>query len=189
VAVFDWLFEGRPTVYVALGAVAGVLLLLWWQRRKRGLLIGACVVVALAGVYAVLDGAVETDREQIVRKINDMATAISARNLDRAFEHISDHFRSHGGRTKNELRNLAEAHVGRDVTHMEVWDITFDGDVSRQRPPARVSFEAKLRNDDGSNQFLGRCEAVFDFEGEHGWRMREVHVFKPQSTEEWPFGI
>jgi hypothetical protein len=61
--LFDWLFEGRTNVYAVLAALAVFLLVIWWQTRKRWLLLGTVLAVGMIGVYALLDKAVETDRE------------------------------------------------------------------------------------------------------------------------------
>jgi hypothetical protein len=185
--VFDWLFEGNPSVYVALVGVAVLLLILWWQRRKRWCLFAVAVVAALAGVYALLDVAVETDREQIVRKINAMIAAVNAHNLDAAFTHISDQFRSANGKTKADVRATAEMYVNqRYVESVKVWDITMLERPSREHPPARVFFSVKTS---GVQEFLADCDATFDFDAQHGWRLSGFRLLKPQTNEEWGLQI
>ena len=44
--MFDWLFEGRTSVYVLLGVVGVFLFIIWWQNRWRW------SAYALAGVCA-----------------------------------------------------------------------------------------------------------------------------------------
>jgi hypothetical protein len=48
--LFDWLFEGRISVYVVLIALSVFLLLAWWQMRKRWLLAGAVGAAAWIGL-------------------------------------------------------------------------------------------------------------------------------------------
>jgi hypothetical protein len=185
--VFDWLFEGRPSVYVALAGVAVLLLILWWQRRKRGLLFAVGFVAALAGLYAILDVSVETDREQIVRKINAMIAAVNAHNLDAAFTHISDQFRSAHGKSKADLRATAEMYMNQKfVESVKVWDITMPERPSREHPLARVFFSAKTS---GVQEFLTDCDATFDFDPQHGWRLSSLRLLKPQTNEEWGLNI
>jgi hypothetical protein len=180
--VFDWLFEGRTSVYVVLAALTVFLLLVWWQTRKRGWLIGVAIAAALIGLYALLDRLVETDREQIVRKINEMAAAVNARNLDALFENISDEFRSPRGRSKEELRNEIKGYINlRIVENVKVWDFDFEDRPSRDHPPARVRFSAKA---DGGQTLLADCDARFDFHPQHGWRLKSIRLLKPQTTEE-----
>jgi hypothetical protein len=185
--LFDWLFEGRPSVYIALVGVAVILLILWWQRRKRWCLIAVAIVAALAGLYALLDVNVETDREQIVRKINAMIAAVNAHNLDAAFTHISDQFRSERGKSKADLRAMAEMYLNqRIVETVKAWDITMPERPSREHPPARVFFSVKAS---GVQEFLADCDATFDFDAQHGWRLRSFRLLKPQTNEEWGLNI
>lgn len=185
--MFDWLFEGRISVYAVLAALAVFLLLAWWQMRKRWLLGGVVLAAALVGLYALLDRMVETDREQIVRKVKEMAAAVNAHNLNAAFAHFSDQFRSQRGLSKNELRDAAQRHLdNRQVESVQVWDIQIEGRPERQRGEVHVFFSAKTH---GIHEFLADCDAVFAFHPEHGWQMRTFRFLKPQSNEEWEFQI
>lgn len=180
----DWLFEGRTSVYVVLAALAGFLLLVWWQTRKRWLLAGVVVVAALIGLYALLDKAIETDREQIVRKVQEMAAAVNARNVDGLLANISDNFRSPRGNDKQQLRDTIASYLRMGmVSNARVWDIEFPTTPSREHSPAQVTFRAKAES--GGREVLADCDATFDFDPEHGWRMRSLRLFKPQMTEEW----
>ena len=184
--MFDWLFEG-PTVYVALAALAAFLLVLWWQKRKRWCLIGVAVVVGLLGLYAILDRAVETDRKQIVRKVNEMAAAVNAHNLDAAFVNISDQFRSHDGKSKKQLRAAGQMYLDQKIVErVDVWDIAIEGKPSREKGEVHVRFSVKVH---GSQEFFTDCEALFTFEPEHGWQLKGFRLVKPQTTEDWPWQI
>lgn len=185
--MFDWLFEGRPSVYIALGGAAILLLVVWWQQRKRWCLIGVAVAVASIGLYALLDYTVETDREQITRKIKEMAAGVSAHKLDATFVHISDRFRSPGGKGKQELRSAAESYLNsKTVESVDVWDILLEERPAREKGEARVRFSAKVH---GVQEFFTDCEAIFDFHPEHGWRLKTFRLVKPQTNEEWSWQI
>ena len=186
--MFDWLFEGRTSVYAVLAALAVFLLVAWWQMRKRWLLAGVVLTAALVGLYALLDKAVETDREQIVRKLREMAAAVNAHNLNAAFVHISDRFRSQGGKSKRELREAAQSllELG-DVESVQFWDIAIEGRPSRELGEVHVFFSAKAHNTRGG--FLTDCDAVFEFNPQQGWQLRSFRLLKPQTNEEWNFQI
>lgn len=187
--MFDWLFEGRTSIYVALGAVAVFLLLIWWQTRKRWLLLGVVVAAGLVGLYALLDKAVETDREQIVRKVREMVVAFNARDVELLFANISDNFNSRLARDKKQFRDEVAGYLSRGVVqNARVWNIEFEDTPSREHPSARVFFSAKA---DSSGRELAPtdCEAVFDFDPQHGWRLQSLRLFKPGTTEEWPIPI
>lgn len=184
--MFDWLFEGRTNVYVIFVALAAFLLLVWWQIRKRWLLAGVIAAVGLIGLYALLDKAIETDREQIVRKLQEMVAALNVHNLDAAFIHISDRFRSAGGMSKQGLRSVAQDHLGWDVKNVQIWDILIAEHPSRERGEVHVFFSAKTHN---SREFLTDCDALFEFHPEHGWQLRTFRLLKPQTNEEWGWQI
>ena len=182
--MFDWLFEGRTAVYVVCAALAVFLLLAWWQIRKFLLLLGVVVVVALLGLYAILDKAVETDREQLVRKVNELAAAVNARDENALFENISDDFRSPRGEGKQQFRETIANYLKAGmVNNVRVWDIVCEGTPARDHPPARVFFSAKAES---GRALLADCETTFDYDGQHGWRLKSLRLLKPQTTEEWP---
>lgn len=185
--MFDWLFEGRTSVYVVLAALVVFLLLAWWQMRKRWILAAAASAAAFIGLYALLDKMVETDREQIVRKVTEMAAAVSAHNLDAAFAHFSDRFRSAGGKSKQEMRETAQMYLDRRlIERVQVWDILVVGRPERERGLVHVFFSAKTHN---GQDFLTDCDAVFTFQPERGWQMSGLRLLKPQSNEEWNLQI
>jgi hypothetical protein len=181
--VFDWLFEGRTAVYVSLISLAAFLLVVWWQRRQRRWLVGVAVAASLIGLYALLDRIVETDREQIVRKVHEMANAMNARDLDALFANISDRFRSPGGKNKEELRDLVQHYVNSGmVENVKVWDIVCVERPSPNNSPVRVFFSAKA---EGVREMMADCDATFDFDPQSGWRLRSVRLLQPQMDEEW----
>src|SRR4051812_29579654 len=94
--MFDWLFEGRLTVYLALAVVALILLGLYWRDRRRWFLFGIGIVGVFVLTYLLLDRLVETNREQITRKLQEMAAGVKARSAERIFRHISDRFTFQG---------------------------------------------------------------------------------------------
>ncbi|MHB1423716.1 MAG: hypothetical protein ACYC3I_11085, partial [Gemmataceae bacterium] len=186
--LFDWLFEGRTSVYVILAALVVFLLLVWWQMRKRWLIHVVVIAAGLIGLYALLDKAVETDREQLVRKIKEMVAAVNARNIDALFENISDNFRSPQGKDKQQLRAvIANFLQTGTVENVRIWDIACEDAPSRERPPARVFFNAKA--DSVRELPPTACEATFDFDPQHGWRLQGIRLFKPETTEEWPMQL
>jgi hypothetical protein len=184
VAVFDWIFEGRTTVYVILAATTAFFLLVWWQTRKRWCLFGVVLAVGLTGLYALLDKLIETDREQIVRKISTMIADLNAGRIDAAFENISDQFQWKG-KNKADLKELAKTYIGQKrVTQFEVWDITAPESPSREAGTASASFQVKAHGGKAEGVWAV-CDATFAFDPQKGWRLRTFRLLKPQTTEEW----
>jgi hypothetical protein len=183
VAVFDWVFEGRPFVFVVCAALGVFLLLVWWQIRKFLFLLAVALVVAAIGLYALLDRVVETDREQLVRKVNELAAAVNARNVDALFENVSDNFRSARGEDKQRFRETVANYIqGGMVGNVRVWDIVCEGTPSRNHSPAHVVFSAKAES---GRELLADCDTTFEYDAQHGWRLRSLRLLKPQTTEEW----
>lgn len=135
----DWLFEGRLTVYLSLALVAAVLVAMWSRDRKRlwlGLIVG---VVSLALLYLLLDRAVETDREQIARKLYEMASGVERRDPGRINPHLAATFR-YGGRDREGFRRYVEEFLReRKADSLTVWDLV-DG-----AKPGEVFLKAKPR--------------------------------------------
>ncbi len=185
--MFDWVFAGRPSVYLLLGVLAGTFLVLWWKRRQRPLLLAAGIVLVLAGLYFALDRLVETDRKQIRGRIQAMAASVKTGDLDPIFRNLSDRFRTTEGRGKQEFYDLARDYRGQSIIEeVVVWDFQFPDAINRSGGKARASFLVKGH---GSN--LGRggnfyylCEAVFDHSLEHGWRLLGFELFDPNKTNE-----
>jgi hypothetical protein len=182
--VFDWLFEGRASVYVFLAALAAVMLYAWWVTRKRRWLYRVGAVAVLAGAYFLLDRLVETSREQIERNLTEMAAGVKARDRDRVFNHLSDDFRWRKF-DKSTLRVLADSH-GWQLGEPILWDIRFPSDYKSpvlakvpgegQAPPSRwVVFRLKRKGD----AVAFDCEALFVREPDGQWRMRHFEVFNP----------
>jgi hypothetical protein len=184
--VFDWLFEGRLSVYVFLAILAGLLLYLWWIRRKRWFLYASVGAAALAGVYLLLDRAVETDREQIQRKLTEMAAAVRDRAPDRLFAHISESFRLETLNRAGFREFVNRADRERWVTELRVWDFEFPADF---KETGRVAFQAKPTGPMiGEGQFF-RVEAVFRRDPDGQWRLQTFQLFDPLSDTNQPVRI
>jgi hypothetical protein len=187
----DWLFEGRTAVYVSLAAAGIVMLVALAQRRKRLWLIGVVLAAVLAGLYFLLDRAVETDREQVVRKMQTMAAAVQPRNLEAIFSHISDRF-NRNGVDKARFRQLASRAISQ-VDEVEVWDFTFPENfrgtvqLPGEAAPAetiQVHFMAKPKGGMALGGPANPVEARFVRDPDGQWRMVNFQVFNPVITNQ-----
>lgn len=81
-----WLADNLGFLSALLVTVALLLGFLWWKTKRRAYALGSGGALALLGVaYLVSLVSGESDRQQLERKINEMAAAVTARDLDRIF--------------------------------------------------------------------------------------------------------
>ena len=176
--MFDWLFEGHLSVYVLLAAATVLLIVVGARTRNRRWFASAAGVVALAGLYCLLDFAVETDREQIQRKVKAMAAGLKApANLDAVLENVSDSFHCPFADSKTALREKAREQIKTwNITEVRISDLRC-GEISRERKTAVAEFRAKVIGEFGTLEAAPVfCKATFDYQPPHGWRMRELEV-------------
>jgi hypothetical protein len=184
--MFDWLFEGHIAVYAVLAAAAAVCTLLWRRTRKRRWLAGAAAALALAGLYALLDFAVETDRERLQRLIPEMAAGLKPHsNLDPVFDHVSEQFRSPSGKSKSEVRETARSYLDSGVvTEVKVWNVRVEK-ASRREGTAEVLFDGKVKGNLGGGEYLALwCKAVFEYDPARGWLLKSLEVHPQGAPDE-----
>jgi hypothetical protein len=183
--VFDWLFEGRTSVYLVLIVLGGVVVLQWARvgfpivqetrtrppRRRLALLPILLVLIALlAGAYNLLDRLVETRREQITRKLQEMAAAVKARNVDHIFAHVSEQFNVQG-MNRAAFRGYVETAIeNRWADELVLWGDQFPDDSGG------VNFFAKPKGPRLQDTAFGvRGRFVLDSDGQ--WRLQGFEVF------------
>jgi hypothetical protein len=183
--VFDWLFEGLWQIYTVLGLVAVVLLILWWRYRQRYLLYGVGAMAVLALLYLLLDFAVETDREQIGRELQEMSRAVHDRNPDGIFNLVSDSF-TFEGLDKRALQALAAQYIRNGtVTDVTIKEYRFLGATDGTPPVANVTFRVIVTTGVGSQQTIPFfCRAQFQRQPNKGWRLSSAAPFDPIKTDE-----
>jgi hypothetical protein len=185
--VFDWLFEGRPVVYWLLAALAAVLLVGWWTTRKRALLLSVGAAAALAGVYFVLDRAVETPREQIERALTEMAAAVRTRDAEAIFRHIAADFRFRN-QDRAAFRAYVETAFQRGlVGELEVWE--FQWPEAGDDHTRRVEFDAKPKGGMVPEGAFYLVKATFVREADGRWRLKGFEVFNPAVDTRRPIDI
>jgi hypothetical protein len=181
--MFNWLVEGWLSVYLLLATVALVLLAIWWSTRRRKYAIAAAVVAALAVLYGLLDLAVETDHERMVRSVREMAASAKHKDASGLFEHISDEF-EHNGMSKADLINLAKNAIQNgDVREVVVWDFE-RGPVSRANRSGTVIFLIKVKSAWTPDELFLRCNAHFVLESDGKWRLKRFELFDPARNNE-----
>jgi hypothetical protein len=180
--MFDWLFEGRFVVYVILGGLALLALLLYNRDRKWRWIVAAGVFAALMGGYFLLDSLVETGREQVRRKLTEMAAAVGHRDVDRLMSHVSDEFHL-GKRDKAGFREYADDRRRQNfIEEVVVWDFVEPADWSGKR--VTVTMMAKAKGSRLPEYQGGRVDAEFVHDPDGQWRLAGFTVFDPREPSQ-----
>jgi hypothetical protein len=176
------------TVYIILGVASLLLLLRWQQTRRRTWLFAIVIVAGLAGLYFLLDRLVETGREQIERKLKEMAAGVQARNAEGIFTHISDQFRM-GGLDKPTFRRFVDQVLrDRQITELEVWQFEVPP-TPRSTQLVEVGFLVKPKGGITGNAAHYRCQAHFLRDSDGQWRLRDFQIFNPFVETNQPIEI
>ena len=176
--MFDWLFEGRISVYVLLGVAAALLLYAGRQRRQKSLVLAGCIVACLIGLYYLLDRFVETDREQVRRKLAEMADGVRARDAGAIFQHISERFDT-WRMDRAAFRRWVEDQLP-TVEELRVSNITFPGGGNPADGTLRVTFDARVtsgRLPTGAGSVF--VDATFRRDADGQWRLTAFQASSP----------
>ena len=90
----EWLAEGSLLAYFICAALGLVFLVSFWTTRKGKHLIGVAVAVLLALTFFLIDFSIETDREQVERKIQEFASAAERGDISTLESHLDAGFKS-----------------------------------------------------------------------------------------------
>jgi hypothetical protein len=143
--------------------------------RKYLIALGLLALLALLGVY-ICDLMFESDREQIVRKLNEMSAAVRNRELDRGFNHLSESFRVQST-NKSQLRAIGDQALrSGEVTDIPIWDINFES-LDSKAGTAVVNFRFKLNGPGIPSEFQWIGEATFVREADGQWRATAWRAF------------
>jgi hypothetical protein len=184
----DWLMEGDTATLLLIFVAALCAGVAWWKTRRKELLAGALFLLVIGGAFIALDFAFESDREQIERKVHEVAEQIKMPlDLNKMFEHISPAFR-YRGFDKTAFREYCDAAVRREeVRRFVIWDYR-TASLSREKKDAQVFFQFKVETNRqrGPNMFLCRADFVLD-PGDQ-WRLRTFEIY-PGNMADAPLEI
>jgi hypothetical protein len=187
-----WLAEPSRSIYILLLVIAILPLLAAFflpapaakrdpkQKKpstKAILLAISALALLLLAALAICDRAIESDREQIERKLREMSDGVRERNLRKTFEHVSESFKA-GMAGKSNLMQIGEqAQQAGRVEEIPIWDIKVD-DVGKEDTKAKAEFRIKVKGSAlAENQFLVRAFFVRDPDGQ--WRLQTFEVYSP----------
>jgi hypothetical protein len=172
----DWVVEGDTAILLLLALVGIVSGLLWWHTRKRHYLaIAAAAVTAFAALY-VVDRLVEGDREQIIRKVQEIADAVSRSDLEAAFANVSEQFQRAGVNKAGFRRYAENRRRSGFVSNVQVWNLdVVELDRSARRAAAECSFKVHGSFGETPPDAFARIVCHYDVDGQ--WRVASFDWF------------
>jgi hypothetical protein len=187
--MFDWLFEGSLGIYLLLGLIAAVLGYIGIRDRNQRILYSVGVVVFLIVLYFILDLLVETEPEQIKRKLAEMAKGMNKPDTAAVSQHLSQQFKFRQ-LDKNAMRRRADEAIKRySIRNIRIWDVEVK-DMEYEKRTAKVTFSVKADSSFGNEGFL-LCRSVWVLDGDDQWRMKTFDLYNPvvgtDTPLEYPF--
>jgi hypothetical protein len=176
--MFDWLFEGRLPVLLFILLLAGLLAFIWRNVRDRRLLAAAAFFVFLALLYWILNFLVETDREQIGRKLDEMNAALNKPDLDAVFRHTSESFKFLGYDKKNARIRAESAMASLRVRNVRIWEVEVE-ELDPKQKKAKVNFKVKADHSLSSGAEFALCRSVWVLDSDGQWRMQACNLYNP----------
>jgi hypothetical protein len=124
----DWLTEGALSAYFCCAAVGVIFALAFWTTRRAKYLAGVALGLLMALGVFLIDQAVETDREQVERKLKEMVVAAERGDLTRFTEYFATNFSSTRFSNRDTLLAAARKYLTPgESRRIGVWppDVTF----------------------------------------------------------------
>ena len=171
------LSDPSVTLYVLLAVAAAGCGYAWFRLRTRRALTvfagAAGLLVAVGGT----DALVESGREEAVRKVRLMETAVNARDWPAAFTHVSDQF-AFRGQSKPAFRDRVIAAV--TGANARVHFTAFDRDQAEYRPggAVKIGFAGQAESPVFAHAGAVYIEAVFTPDPDGVLRLRALEVFE-----------
>ena len=167
--MLDWLADRANVVLFLLAALAIIFLYAWWTTRRAKFWRGAAAVFGVMLLVWLLTKFVVTDRQQIVRNLDAMATAVEKHDADGLFKHVSKDFRF-GASNREELHKRIAASIRAhkvSAISLSSKSVTVKGDS------AEAMFSFRAEGDLGV--FPASAKATFVREG-GAWKLRTANL-------------
>lgn len=188
--MFDWLFEGRPLVYVLLAGLSVISLGLWYRDRRRVWFFIATAPLLLLAVYFLLDRLVETAPEQVTHKLAEMSAGVRARDPERIVRHLAERFKAGALDRKEFGRYVRGVLERRLVDEVKLWDLEFpEGTPNPPTRPLKVHFKAKPTGSPIGDTAYWLVKAEFVREPDGQWRMAGFEYANPFVNTDTPLPI
>jgi hypothetical protein len=165
--------DPTSTMYIVFGAMVVVLGALALRRQKKSDVITFVVAAVLLLALYLIDRAVESPREQVVRNLNEIQSASQAKNYDEAFKHISDSFqyKSLDKKALREKARMGEQYFPEGIS-------IFDAKRSDFKEMVDGTLEQEFKvQPKGHAEFQYYCVGVFKKDPDGEWRLITFRLY------------
>lgn len=161
------------SLYAILGVATVLLGIIALRRQKRSDAINFCIPAAALIALFVIDMAVESPREQTVRKIQEMGQASRDKKYDDIFKHVSDSFK-YRSLDKKALQDKAKQAEGQGFGGFSEYDLA----RSSFRPMEDGTIEQGFRvNVKLAQDFPFYVKGTFKKDPDGEWRLVTFKLF------------
>lgn len=162
-------------LYAILGVATVLLGILALRRQKRSDLINFCIPAAALIALFVIDKAVESPREQTVRKIQEMGKASRDKKYDDIFTHVSDSFR-YRTLDKKALRERAKQADGMGFGGFAEYDLARSSFIPMQDGTIEQGFRVNVKLTQDVPFYV---KGTFKKDPDGEWRLVTFKLFDP----------
>lgn len=184
-----FLSDPPQTVYLLLGAVLVVTAAVAARKQDRKSLVPFGIALGVLLLVLLLDRALESPREEAVRRVQAMAHAADTRNPDAFVAHIADRLEYKGmGNTpitvtREQVKASGFWHVLRaHNVHVAAWDFSRDDVVEIDDKTVEVGFLAKGETPDGK-QFPVYMRATFTRQANGEMKLTRFESYDPMKRK------
>ncbi|MEZ6139226.1 MAG: hypothetical protein R3B84_01525 [Zavarzinella sp.] len=171
----DFIIDPAPMVYIILVAFTVILAALAFRRQTRRDLIFFGFAAGILLTWFLLDRAYESGREQVNRKISEMAEASQSNDYKKVFDNISPTFK-YKALNKDGLFQLSQRGKQFLTDGVELWGMNRQSFKQINPTTIEMGFNAQGK---GMPQSLRYCVGVFQKEADNEWRMTSFRLYNP----------
>jgi hypothetical protein len=188
-----FLSDPPQLVYIVLGGLLVVTGLIAAQKQDRRSVVPFVVAFFLMLLVFIIDKAVESPREEAVRRITFMALAADAKHPDAFAEHLADKVEIESGtQSKSYTREELKTHgfwqtLRHFNVHVAVWGFSRDDVKVIDGNTVEIGFMGKGEVD-GGKQIPIYCRATFTKQTDGTFKLTRLRTFDPIDHSK-PLGV
>ena len=173
----NFLSDPPPVVFVLYAIAAMIAVAVWYRRRDRKSQVAMIASLAILAILVFLSYKFESPREEAIRRVNDVISAMNRFDSGLALEHVSDSFNYRGAKKGNLRSAPLNLLLRDDRAVLTSWDFARD-DV--QYDPSgnsvTIGFNVNVSGSSGSRPgFYVRATCIKDPDGQFRISTFKVH--------------